>query len=160
MFLTFRKRSVYSFRPRYKELSFSDCDNIIDFAKKLRKAKNKLLELDASCRIGKLHFIHKFLSSLGLSFDSQTHSLLPIKASDDIVSTAMVAFNSYGRRKSRATAQVTRTRSDQTYHFQFIPLTIQESNHNDSAILHSLLKELPFCERLLVTKSGLEKSQQ
>lgn len=71
----------------------------MDFAEKLRKAKNELLELDASCKIGEPHFIHKFLSSLGPSFDifratfSQTQSLLPIKATDGTVSTAAVTFD-------------------------------------------------------------------
>lgn len=69
----------------YNELSLSDFNNVMDFAEKFRKAKNELLELDSSCKIGEPHFIHKFLSSLGPSFDifcatfSQTHSLLPIK---------------------------------------------------------------------------------
>ena len=71
----------------YNELSLSDCNNIMDFAEKLRKAKNELLELDASCKIGEPHFIHKFLSSLGPSFDifratfSQTQSLPSVKLS-------------------------------------------------------------------------------
>lgn len=71
----------------------------MDFAKKLCKAKNKLLKLDASCKISKPHFIHKFLSSLGPSFDifyatfSQTHLLLPIKATDRTISTAAMTFD-------------------------------------------------------------------
>lgn len=83
----------------YNKLSLFNCNNIIDFAIKLRKAKNKLLELDASCKIDKLHFIYKFLSSVGLSFDifyatfSQTQSLLLIKTTDRIVSTMAVIFD-------------------------------------------------------------------
>lgn len=71
----------------------------MDFAEKLREAKNKLLKFDASYKISEPHFIHKFLSSLGPSFDifrttfSQTHSLLPIKAADGIASTAAVTFD-------------------------------------------------------------------
>ena len=71
----------------------------MDFAEKLRKAKNELLPLHSSCKIGEPHFIHKFLSSLGPSFDifygtfSQTLSLLPIKATDETVNTAAVTFD-------------------------------------------------------------------
>lgn len=84
----------------------------MDFAEKLRKAKNELLELDSSCKIGELYFIHKFLSSLSPSFDifratfSQTHSLLPIKAAGGIASTAAEhSTNSYGSRKRRLKQQ-------------------------------------------------------
>ena len=88
-----------AFDYEYNKLSLSDCNNVIDFAEKLCKAKNKLLKLDTFCKIGKPHFIHKFLSSLGPSFDifctifSQTHSLLPIKAADKIASTAAITFD-------------------------------------------------------------------
>lgn len=80
----------------YNKLSLSNCHNIINFAERLWKAKKKLLLLDASCKIGEPQFMHKFLSSLSRTFDifratsSQTHSLLPIKATDGTVSTAAV----------------------------------------------------------------------
>ncbi len=83
----------------YNKLSLSDCNNIMDFAEKLRKAKKELLYLDTSCKIGKPHFIHRFLSSLGPSFDifratiSQTQCLLPIKVTDGTVNTAAVTFD-------------------------------------------------------------------
>ncbi len=98
----FRRSGIAVFTAldrEYNELSLSNCNNIMDFAEKLRKAKNELLQLDASCKIGESHFIHKFLSSLGPSFDifcatfSQTQSLLPIKATDGTVSTAAVTFD-------------------------------------------------------------------
>lgn len=71
----------------------------MDFVEKLCKAKNKLLKLDTSCKIGKPHFIHKFLNSLGPSFDifyatfSQSHSLLSIKVADRIASIVVVTLN-------------------------------------------------------------------
>lgn len=71
----------------------------MNFVEKLCKAKNELLELDASCKIGKLYFIHKFLTSFDLSFDilyaifSQIQSLLSIKAIDKTVSTAAMIFD-------------------------------------------------------------------
>lgn len=71
----------------------------MDFAEKLCKVKNKLLELDVSYKIGKSYFIHKFLNSLGPSFDifcaifNQIYSLLLIKTTDETVNTAAVMFD-------------------------------------------------------------------
>ncbi len=71
----------------------------MDFAKKLCKAKNKLLELDTSYKIDELYFIYKFLSSVDLSFDifcatfNQTQSLLLIKTTEETISTMVVTFD-------------------------------------------------------------------
>ena len=88
-----------AFNYKYNKFSLFNCNNIMDFAEKLRKAKNKLLELDTFYKIGKFYFIYKFLSSFGFSFNifyvifSQTHSLLAIKATDKIVSVVAVTFD-------------------------------------------------------------------
>lgn len=71
----------------------------MDFTEKLCIAKNKLLKLDVSSKIGKPHFIHKFLRNLCSSFDifcaifNQTPSVLRIKATDGTICTLAVTFN-------------------------------------------------------------------
>lgn len=76
-----RSEVFTAFDCKYNKVSLSNYDNIIDFAKKLCKAKNKLFKSNASFKIGEPHFIHKFPSRLGVSFDifgatsRKTHSL-------------------------------------------------------------------------------------
>lgn len=83
----------------YHELTLSHCTGVMDYAERLRKAKNELLELDASCKIGEPHFVHKFLSGLGSGFEiflatfSQTHSLIPTAAGDGNAAITAVTFD-------------------------------------------------------------------
>ncbi len=53
----------------YQDLRLSDCTNVSEYAERLRKAKNKLLELDSCCTIGHPHFVNKFLAGLGPDYD-------------------------------------------------------------------------------------------
>ena len=84
---------------KYHELTLADCTGVMDYAEKLRKAKNELLELDSSCKIGEPHFVHKFLSGLGTGYEiflatfSQTHSLIGITAADGVAAIAAVTFD-------------------------------------------------------------------
>lgn len=84
---------------RYQELTLSDCENVMDFAEKLRQARNELLKLDATCKIGDPHFVHKFLNDLGPCFEiflttfNQTHSLIPLAASENQLAIRAVTFD-------------------------------------------------------------------
>ena len=83
----------------YHELTLADCTGVMDYAKKLQKAKNELLELDSSCKIGEPHFVHQFLSGLGTGYEiflatfSQTHSLIGTIAADRVAAIAAVMFD-------------------------------------------------------------------
>ena len=83
----------------YHEVTLADCTGVMDYAKKLRKAKNKLLKLDSSCKIGEPHFVHKFLSGLSTRYEiflatfSQTHSLIGTTAADGIAAVTAVTFD-------------------------------------------------------------------
>lgn len=83
----------------YHELTLADCTGVMDYAEKLLKAKNELLELDPSCKIGEPHFVHKFLSGLGSGYEiflatfSQTHSLIATKAGDGVAAITAVTFD-------------------------------------------------------------------
>ncbi len=71
----------------------------MDYIEKLRKAKNRLLELDSSCKIGESHFVHKFLSRLGIGYEiffakfSQTYSLIGTTSADGVTAVATVMFD-------------------------------------------------------------------
>jgi gag-polypeptide of LTR copia-type len=83
---------------RYYDLTLADCKNVSDFAEKLREARNELLELDATCLIGEPHFVNKFLTGLGSSFDIfltsfyQNHALILVRDKNKAVTTAAVTF--------------------------------------------------------------------
>ena len=76
----------------------ADCKNVSDFAEKLREARNELLELDATCLIGEPHFVNKFLTGLGSSFDVfltsfyQNHALILVRDESEDVTTIAVTF--------------------------------------------------------------------
>lgn len=71
----------------------------MDYAEKLQKAKNELLELNSSCKIGEPHFVDKFLSGLSTGYQifiatfSQTHSLIGTTAADGVAAVAAVTFD-------------------------------------------------------------------
>lgn len=83
---------------KYNKLSLGNCNKVLNFVEKVCQAKNNLLELDVSCKIGKPHIIHKLLSILDPSFNifsvnfSQTYYLLPIITADRIVSIVAITF--------------------------------------------------------------------
>ena len=83
----------------YHELTLADCTGVMDYAERLRKAKNELLELDSSCKIGEPHFVHKFLSGLGNGYEiflatfNQTHSLIKTTAADGVAAVKAVTFD-------------------------------------------------------------------
>ncbi len=92
--------AVFFFLDReYHELTLADCTGVMDYSEKLRKAKNELLELDSSCKIGEPHFVHKFLSGLGTGYKiflatfSQTHSLIGATAADGFAVVGAVTFD-------------------------------------------------------------------
>lgn len=83
------RSTVFIFLDKnYHKLILANYNNIIDYAEKLRKNKNKLLKLDSLCKIGESHFIYKFVSNLDLKFEiflatfNQTHSLKLSAAGD------------------------------------------------------------------------------
>jgi hypothetical protein len=83
---------------RYHDLMLAECRGVSDFAEQLQEARNELLELDETCLIGEPHFVNKFLSGLGPSFDIfltsfyQTHSLIPERDDKKEIATKAVTF--------------------------------------------------------------------
>jgi hypothetical protein len=83
---------------RYYDLTLADCKNVSDFAEKLREARNELLDLDDTCLIGEPHFVNKFLTGLGSSFDIfltsfyQNHALIPVRDENRAITTIAVTF--------------------------------------------------------------------
>jgi hypothetical protein len=83
---------------RYHDLTLAECKGVSDFAEQLQEARNELLELDETCLIGEPHFVNKFLSGLGPSFDIfltsfyQTHSLIPERDDKKEIATKAVTF--------------------------------------------------------------------
>jgi hypothetical protein len=83
---------------RYHDLTLAECKGVSDFAEQLQEARNELLELDETCLIGEPHFVNKFLSGLGPSFDIfltsfyQTHSLIPERGDKNEIATKAVTF--------------------------------------------------------------------
>ena len=91
---------VFVFLDReYHKLTLADCTGVMNYTKKLQKAKHKLLKLDSSYKIKELHFVHKFLSGFStgykifLAMFSQTHSLIETTAANKITVVIAVIFN-------------------------------------------------------------------
>lgn len=88
-----------SFNREYHELTLVDCTRVMDYAKKLQKAKNKLLKLNSLCKIGEPYFVHKLLSGLSTGYKiflatfSQTHSLIRRTVVNRVVAIAAVTFD-------------------------------------------------------------------
>lgn len=57
-----------SFDREYHELILADYIGVIDYAKKLWKAKSELLERDPPRKIGEPNYVHKFLSGLATKY--------------------------------------------------------------------------------------------
>jgi Zn ribbon nucleic-acid-binding protein len=93
---------------KYQNLVLSQCQNVMDFGQRLRKARTELLALHESCTIGEPHFINKFLSGLGPSFDlfrttfNQTHYLIPtqVNGTDRVAVTFEEALLAASREES------------------------------------------------------------
>lgn len=85
----------------------------MNFAKKLRQARNKLLRLDVSFKIGNSHFVNKFLNSLCFQFNiflitfNQIHSLIMLAKSNNQTGVKKVTFQeavtSVNKKKNRVT---------------------------------------------------------
>ncbi len=88
-----------SFDREYHELTLANCNGVMDYAKRLRKAKNELFELDSSCKIGEPHLVHKFLSGLSNGYEiflvtfNQTNSLIETTEADGVAAVKAVTFD-------------------------------------------------------------------
>lgn len=88
-----------SLNKDYYKLTLANCNNVMDYAKKLRRTKNKLLKLDSSYKIGEPHFVYKFFSSLGLKFEiflatfNQTYSLISFAAREKVIAITAMIFD-------------------------------------------------------------------
>lgn len=83
----------------YQDLQLSDCTDVTEYAERLWKSKNKLLELNLSCTIRYLHLVNKFLTGLGPDYDvflatsNQTRSLISHITSDGQLVIVAVTFD-------------------------------------------------------------------
>ena len=73
---------------KYQSLSLADCKDINHFSEQLKAFRNELHALSDECKISGPHFINKFITSLGPSYDNfcrnfyQNHKLLSEKCAD------------------------------------------------------------------------------
>lgn len=80
---------------KFQSLSLADCRDITHFSEKLNAFRNDLHALSDECKISGPHFINKFITSLGPSYDTlcrnfyQNHKLLSEKSADGITTKAV-----------------------------------------------------------------------
>ncbi|KAF2868052.1 hypothetical protein BDV95DRAFT_448536, partial [Massariosphaeria phaeospora] len=70
---TFSRLNEVLAKLKQLDLNFSTftrafCKTVLDFAKRLRHARNEIHELDITCRISELYLVNCFFTSLGLEF--------------------------------------------------------------------------------------------
>lgn len=94
------KSDIFGFFVKnYQKQILVNCNNIMNYIKKPRKAKNKLLKLNLLCKIKELYFIYIFLSSFSLRFEiflaifNQICSFILFAVKNKVVTTITIIFN-------------------------------------------------------------------
>ena len=83
----------------FSTLTLAQCNNVSEFAERLRKARSEIQQLHTTCTISEPHFVNRFLSGLGPSYTSflttfyQVYSLIPETRSDGTIQKAAVTFD-------------------------------------------------------------------
>lgn len=86
------------FNKNYHKLILTDSKNVMNYAEKPEKAKNKLLELHSSCKSGKPYFVHKFSIGFILKFEiflatfNQIHNLIFFVARNKVIVIINITF--------------------------------------------------------------------
>lgn len=83
---------------KYNTLDLESCENVTDYASKLRKAREEIQKIDKACAIGEPLFIVRFLRGLTPAFDTfltsyySQHHLIDARSETDQIIHAAVKF--------------------------------------------------------------------
>ncbi|PVH90526.1 hypothetical protein DM02DRAFT_547631, partial [Periconia macrospinosa] len=80
-------------------LTLEQCKSVSEFAEKLRTARNEIHLLDESCKISEPHFVNRFLTGLGDSYNVfltsfyQNNRLIPERDAQNVITKDAVTFD-------------------------------------------------------------------
>jgi hypothetical protein len=83
----------------YTGLTLEQCKSVSEFAEKLRTARNEIHLLDETCKISEPHFVNKFLTGLGDSYNVfltsfyQNNRLIPERDAQNVIIKDAVTFD-------------------------------------------------------------------